>query len=122
MFEGYGKTIFSILILIVLSVIIANNVKTILNYQKGVAKIEDTEEKLASLEAQNQDLKAKIQQTENPEYIEKLAIEELNLASSDATILIIPEENEPAQEENPKPHSNRDLTQNYVKWLWFLKL
>ena len=122
MFEGYGKTIFSILISIILIVIIANNVKTALNYQKGVKKIEDTKERLDELQAQNQELKAKIQETENPEYIEKLAVEELNLASEDATILIIPEENELLPEENSMSYSSGKVAQNYEKWLLFLGL
>jgi cell division protein FtsB len=122
MFEGYGKAIFSILISVVLIVIIANNVKTALNYQKGVEKVEYTEQKLLKLQAENQELKDKIQETENPEYIEKLAIEELNLASQDATILIIPEENELLPEENPKAHSSEKMAPNYEKWLLFLGL
>lgn len=122
MFEGYSKTIFSILISTILIVIIANNVKTALNYRKGVEKIEYTEQKLVKLEAENQELKAKIQETENPEYIEKLAIEELNLAAEDATILIIPEENELLPEENPESYSSTKAAQNYEKWLLFLGL
>ena len=57
-----------ILIGTVLTIIISNNIKSILNYRKGLDRIEETNSRLVEAETANTELKAKIEETQNPEY------------------------------------------------------
>ena len=111
-----------ILIGTVLTIIISNNIKSILNYRKGLDRIEETNSRLVEAETANTELKAKIEETQNPEYQKKLAIEELNLVSEDATILVIPEENSLTNTTVDETHSLTEGVTVFSNWLKYLKL
>lgn len=122
MFENKTQVFIYILIGVVLTIIISNNIKSILNYRKGVERIESMNIRLKEAEARNSELKSSIEETQNPEYQKKLAIEELNLAAEDATILVIPDENNLIIDTPAKTHSPTDSVAIFDQWMYFLKV
>ena len=122
MLADKSKLIWFICIGVLLLIIISNNVSSILNYRNGIKKIEDKEKELVELEAENQTLIKNIKEAQKPEYQQKLAIEELNLTADQATILIIPKENDPKNPSDVVSYSTTKTPYFFAKWVVFLKL
>jgi|694.fasta_scaffold00773_10 cell division protein FtsB len=122
MLENKINYIFGFILITILFIITSNNIKSIFNYTKGVNYIKESQTELQELESKNLELKEMITTTESNDYLQKLAIEELNLASENATILIIPEENTTKTYESGQSHSNPSEPENFSKWIQYLKL
>ncbi len=112
-----SKNILPMLLTFILAILVVNNVRSLFNYRKGINKLAEAQKELRELQDQNQKLKGDIQKAQSDEFIEKSALENLNLTKDPQTILIMGKTEtfkqknavNTAQSENGQPKASGNL-------------
>lgn len=92
--------------------LIVSSGKSIIYLWNAGKKVGETQKKFNTLQKQNQELKDKLKEVKSPEYIEKIARDELNLGKEGESVVILPEEIQ-----NIKPQKSLvKTTPNWQKW------
>lgn len=80
---------FPYLIAIVLVILLINSIRSILDIHSSIGRIDKAKAELQFLESENEEFQKAIAYAKTPEYLHKVAIEELNMAKPGETILIV---------------------------------
>lgn len=83
------KIIGTISIIIGLYLIIISG-RSIISLSGAGKKIDEAEEKLARAKKQNEDLKNKLREVKSPQFVEKIARDQLNMSKTGESLLILP--------------------------------
>jgi len=111
-----------ILITILLLVILINNLKSIEELHQSIGKIQDSKLKIDSLIADKDRLNENINYAQTEEYLEKVAIEQLNLTKPGYTVVIV-DENTMQKPANQAPQVATTKTQpNWQLWIKAFKI
>ncbi len=86
------RKIIAILAVLVILLIAYNLVSQILGAFKSSDRLSAMADKVYSLEAQNKELKKKLEEIKSPQFIEQQARDKLGLSKKGETIVIIPEQ------------------------------
>lgn len=98
---------FPYLLALILVVLLINSIRSILDIHKSVARLDQAKFRLEELKVENSRLNEQIVYAQSEEYLQKAAIEELNMARPGETILIV---------EQLQPKSDKkDLSEEEVK-------
>lgn len=82
-----------IVVVILVSLVVAYNlISQIINASKSGERLSEAAEVVYNLEAENKQLKKKLEEIQSPQFIEEEARNKLNLGKSGETIVIIPDE------------------------------
>ena len=103
-----------ILITGILIVLILNTVRSIIQLNKSVKKVEDIKQRINMVESENIELKKKIQYALTDQFLEKEAVEKLKLVKPGYRILIINDKYNSEDNENDEGKVNEP---NYKLWL-----
>ena len=107
---------FPILIFIVLIVLIINSAKSISGLRSSVNRLESAKKELTNLKEENKRLQNNIEYVQTEEYIEKAALEQLNLTKEGYTILIMETETPTYRENLQEKAENKEIIQNWKLW------
>ena len=83
------KSKFPIIVTTILLFLIFTNSRSVTNLKSSINRINTAETKIDDLAKQNEDLKEKIEQVSTEEYVEKEAVEKLNLTKPGQKIIIM---------------------------------
>lgn len=93
---------FPYLLALVLIVLLANSIRSTLDVYKSVGRLDQAKFQLQELKIENERLNNDIQYAQSEEYLQKAAVEELNMAKPGETILIV---------EQLQPNSNSEVSE-----------
>ena len=102
------------LILFVAIFLIIADIKTYQKMKELNAQVENLKNKVAELQNNNSKLQQGISQSDDPEYIEKVAREELDLQKPGETVVSFVASEVQASNNNPPPKS---FWQNWLGWV-----
>jgi len=80
---------FPYLLALILIVLLANSIRSTLDAYKSVGRLDQAKFELQELKIENERLNNDIWYAQSPEYLQKAAVEELNMAKPGETILIV---------------------------------
>lgn len=81
----------------ILIYMLSNNIQSLLNYRNGLKRLEEKTQAINNLKSQNDALRAQIANTQTDEFLQKAAIDQLNLSKPGETILILDNEENTSQ-------------------------
>lgn len=124
-----GKNTLSIILFFILLILVINNIRSLINYRNGLNRLTVAQLELEKLETQNIELFSKIEEVQTSEFVEKTALERLNLTKEPQTILIMEslqtsqtEEIETAEISGNIQTPDTTLNSNISLWIKALKL
>lgn len=105
--ENEKASRFRYLLAFILVVLLINSIRSIADVHKSVGRLDQAKFELERLKVENERLKGDITYIQTPEYLQKAAIEELNMAKPGETILIVeqlsPKDGPEADSSQPAP-------------------
>lgn len=104
------------LIIIICFYLIITTIRAMVDLWKSGDKVTRREQELASLEKEQEELLKQKRIVESPQYLEKIARNQLGLSKSGEEVIIVPEDLL-----LEAPVASPDATPNWQKWmrLWF---
>ena len=120
-----GKTSkFSIILSIILAFIIFENISSILSYKQSYNRLKESQIQLKQLEDENSEWRAKIDEAQGEEYLEKFALEELNLTKDNKIVVVLDNSLKPNRQNSSKDETaenkgdlDANKLSNLQKWL-----
>ena len=110
---------FPILLTIVLLALIINISRSILDLRKSDERVDNAQERINELAEQNDSLSQQIQYADTDDFLQKAALEDLNMVKPGYKILII---NEKRPEDFAINQPAQDNTPDYKNWqLWMIE-
>lgn len=92
---------FPLIITIILAVLVIGSLKSISNLNKGIERLTNAEDRLEALKLENEKLQADIEYAMSDEYLEKAAVEKLNMTKPGYKILVVESVNETRDNSEP---------------------
>jgi cell division protein FtsB len=108
---------FPYIISFILLLLLINSVRSIYDMHKSIGRLDQAEFQLNALKIENEKLKGDIAYAQTPEYLQKAAVEELNMAKPGETILLV-EQLHPKEEKVEIPGNSDNITTPKPLELW----
>ena len=113
---------FIYLIMFFLIILLVNGVRTLQETRQKIGRLDESKIKLEELKIENTELQAKLIEIETEEYIEKVAIEQLNMAKPGYRILALEPTISPTSSLNTQQEAETKEKSNWVLWKETFKL
>src|SRR5258705_7214202 len=111
--NGWFKAVF----LVLAWLLIVSLVRDVWEIRGGFGRVKDSEQRLASEEKKNEDLKKKYSLVQTEEYRERLIREKLNMQKEGEVLVVLPGKEEGVLEPNELPEME---IENWQKWFKIL--
>ena len=108
---------FSYLLAFILVILFINTIRSTLEVRRSAGRIGEAKFQLEELKVENKRLKSDISYAQTPEYLQKAAVEELNMAKPGETILIV-EQLKPKSGEKPETDKDTAASKPTPLELW----